>query len=243
MAQSTRPGWFGSGGSALRVLLLRHGQTPMSAAGVFSGRSDPDLTDLGRSQAERAASWLASRQEAGEGIDEIITSPLARARQTAEAAAGALGMDVTTAEDLIETDFGVWEGLTFDEVHRRWPEEHAAWVDDPSVPSVGGESMDAVASRCARLIDSLAGGRDVDREVDRDVDRDTDGNPPPAAGRTVLLVSHVSPIKAVLRSALQVPATVYSTLHLDLASLSVAEFYPGRSVVREFNDTHYLRGL
>ncbi|AWT26503.1 MULTISPECIES: histidine phosphatase family protein [Corynebacterium] len=225
---SARPGWFGSGARPLRVLLLRHGQTPMSVAGVFSGRSDPELTALGHAQAERAASWLRVRQDAGEGIDAVYTSPLVRARQTADAVAEELGIEPVTTPDLIETDFGVWEGLEFDEVHRRWPTEHADWAADPSVSAVGGESMDAVAARCGRLIGSLerSGG---------------DGGT--WQGRTVLLVSHVSPIKAILRTALEAPATVYSTLHLDLAGLSVAEFYPDRSVVREVNDTHYLQGL
>ncbi|WP_297008450.1 histidine phosphatase family protein [uncultured Corynebacterium sp.] len=219
---SIRPDWFGSGRAPLRLLLLRHGQTAMSAAGVFSGRSDPALTDLGAAQVSRAASWLRTRQDEGEGIDAIFSSPLLRARQTAESAAEALGLDVTPTGDLIETDFGAWEGLGFEEVHRRWPTEHARWANEPSVPTVGGESMDDVALRCDRLVsDLMAGG----------------------SGRTVLLVSHVSPIKAILRSALLAPATVYSTLHLDLAGLSVAEFYTDRSVVREFNDTHYLRGL
>lgn len=220
--EGTRPGWFGSGRAPLRLLLLRHGQTPMSAAGVFSGRSDPGLTDLGLAQVTRAASWLRTRQDTGEGIEAVYTSPLLRARQTADAAADALDLDVVSDDGLIETDFGVWEGLGFDEVHRRWPTEHADWVADPSVPSVGGESMNAVAERCAGFVSDLAGQ---------------------GYARTVLLVSHVSPIKAILRQAMQVPATVYSTVHLDLAGLSVAEFYPERSVVREVNDTHYLRGL
>ncbi len=211
------PGWMGDRGDPVRVLLLRHGQTAMSAAGVFSGRSDPELTDLGQEQARRAASYLASRQETGEGIGRVICSPLTRTRQTAEAAAGALGLEVETDRNLIETDFGRWEGLTFDEVHRRWPEEHAAWVADTCVPTVGGESMSEVERRCSALVGGLRG-----------------------AG-TVLLVSHVSPIKAILREALQVPSTMYSTLHLDLAGLSVVEFYPDHSVVREVNDTHYLR--
>ncbi|CAM5444634.1 Fructose-2,6-bisphosphatase OS=Corynebacterium variabile OX=1727 GN=CVA01_10640 PE=4 SV=1 [Corynebacterium variabile] len=159
---SSRPDWFGSGQAPLRLLLLRHGQTPMSVAGVFSGRSDPALTDLGNAQVARAASWLRTRQDQGEGIDAIYSSPLLRARQTAESAAEALDLDVTGADDLIETDFGVWEGLGFDEVHRRWPAEHADWVADPSVPTVGGESMDAVAARCDRLVDELlAGGEDA----------------------------------------------------------------------------------
>lgn len=216
-----RPGWIGDRGAPVRVLLLRHGQTAMSAAGVFSGRSDPDLTDLGRRQADRAARFLAQRQDAGENIGRIITSPLARTRQTADAAARALGLGVDVDDNLIETDFGDWEGLTFDEVHRRWPQEHAAWATDTSAATAGGESMGAVEQRCSSLLGGLgAAGH--------------------AGGQSVLLVSHVSPIKAILRDALQVPPTLYSTLHLDLAGLSVAEFYPGHSMVREVNVTHYL---
>lgn len=211
---------MGERGAPVRVLLLRHGQTEMSAAGVFSGRSDPDLTDLGVEQARRAASCLAARQDAGEGIDRIISSPLARTRQTAAAVADRLGLDVEVDDNLIETDFGEWEGLTFDEVHRRWPDEHAAWVGDTTVPTVGGESMAAVERRCGDLVQGLEQGL--------------------AGPRTVLLVSHVSPIKAILRRALQVPATMYSTLHLDLAGLSNVEFYPDHSVVRGVNDTHHL---
>lgn len=215
---------MGERGAPVRVLLLRHGQTEMSAAGVFSGRSDPDLTDLGVEQARRAASCLAARQDAGEGIDRIISSPLARTRQTAAAVADRLGLDVEVDDNLIETDFGEWEGLTFDEVHRRWPDEHAAWVGDTTVPTVGGESMAAVERRCGDLVQGLAGAPEQGL----------------TGARTVLLVSHVSPIKAILRRALQVPATMYSTLHLDLAGLSNVEFYPDHSVVRGVNDTHHL---
>lgn len=224
---SGAPGWSGADGNTLRVLLLRHGQTPMSVAGVFSGRSDPRLTELGEHQASRAAENLAARQATGEGITEIVSSPLTRARQTAEAAAQALDLDVRVDDNLIETDFGEWEGHTFADVHRHWPTEHAAWVGDTSVPTVGGESMESVEGRCRALVDGLAAARDAAQE----------GQEP----RTVLLVSHVSPIKAILRRALQAPGTMYSTLHLDLAGLSVVEFYPGRSMVREVNDTHYLR--
>lgn len=221
---SGAPGWMGERGAPVRVLLLRHGQTEMSAAGVFSGRSDPDLTDLGVEQARRAASFLAARQDAGQGIDRIISSPLARTRQTAAAAADRLGLEVEVDDNLIETDFGEWEGLTFDEVHRRWPDEHAAWVGDTTVPTVGGESMAAVERRCGDLVQGLAGAPEEGL----------------TGARTVLLVSHVSPIKAILRRALQVPATMYSTLHLDLAGLSNVEFYPDHSVVRGVNDTHHL---
>ena len=221
---SAGPGWTGATGRPTRIVLARHGQTALSVDRRYSGQGDPELTDLGQAQAERTARRLAALPD----LAAVVSSPLRRCLGTAERAAEAAGVPLIVDDDLIETDFGVWEGLEFDEVHRRWPTEHADWAADPSVSAVGGESMDAVAARCGRLIGSLerSGG---------------DGGT--WQGRTVLLVSHVSPIKAILRTALEAPATVYSTLHLDLAGLSVAEFYPDRSVVREVNDTHYLQGL
>ncbi|MEL4176601.1 bifunctional RNase H/acid phosphatase [Corynebacterium bovis] len=214
------PSWMGDCDRPTRLLLLRHGQTELSAEGRFSGLSDPALTATGRDQARRAAAYLASRG----GIDAVVTSPLRRTRETAAACVASLGLDeaaVTTDRGVVELDFGEWEGRTFAEVHERWADEHTAWMTDPTVPAVGGESLS-----------------DVDDRVAAAVDRIVDSNP----GRTVLVVSHVTPIKATVRRALGASADIYRTLHLDLASLSVVEFYPdGRSVVRLVNDTHYLR--
>ena len=214
------PSWMGDCDRPTRLLLLRHGQTELSAEGRFSGLSDPALTATCRDQARRAAAYLASRG----GIDAVVTSPLRRTRETAAACVASLGLDeaaVTTDRGVVELDFGEWEGRTFAEVHERWADEHTAWMTDPTVPAVGGESLS-----------------DVDDRVAAAVDRIVDRNP----GRTVLVVSHVTPIKATVRRALGASADIYRTLHLDLASLSVVEFYPdGRSVVRLVNDTHYLR--
>ena len=74
------------------------------------------------------------------GIAAVITSPLQRAHDTAAAAAKALGLDVTVDADLIETDFGAWEGLTFSEAAERDPELHRSWLRDTSVPPPDGEA-------------------------------------------------------------------------------------------------------
>ncbi|MDH2456011.1 bifunctional RNase H/acid phosphatase [Corynebacterium bovis] len=219
-SRDAAPSWMGDCDRPTRLLLLRHGQTELSAEGRFSGLSDPALTATGRDQARRAAAYLASRG----GIDAVVTSPLRRTRETAAACVASLGLDeaaVTTDRGVVELDFGEWEGRTFAEVHERWADEHTAWMTDPTVPAVGGESLSDVDDRVAAAVDGI---------VER--------NP----GRTVLVVSHVTPIKATVRRALGASADIYRTLHLDLASLSVVEFYPdGRSVVRLVNDTHYLR--
>jgi probable phosphoglycerate mutase len=210
------PGWTGARGTATRLLLLRHGQTELSVQRRYSGRGNPALTELGQRQAEAAARYLGERG----GIAAVFSSPLQRARDTAAAAAAALGLDVTVDDDLIETDFGAWEGLTFAEAAERDPELHRRWLRDTSVEPPGGESFDSVMARVCRA---------RERIVDR------------CQGATVLVVSHVTPIKTLLRLALDAGPGILYRLHLDLASLSIAEFYSdGASSVRLVNQTGYL---
>ena len=109
------PGWTGATGSPTRLLLLRHGQTELSVQRRYSGRGNPALTELGRRQADAAAQLPRQRG----GIAAVVCSPLQRAYDTAAAAAKALGLDVVVDDDLIETDFGDWEGLTFAEAADR----------------------------------------------------------------------------------------------------------------------------
>lgn len=209
-------GWTGARGAPTQLLLLRHGQTELSVERRYSGRGNPALTELGRRQAEAAAQFVAGRG----GIAAVIASPLQRAYDTAEAAAKALGLDVSVDADLIETDFGGWEGLTFGEAAERDPELHKRWLRDTSVAPPDGESFDTAAERVGR-----ARARIISEHP----------------GETVLLVSHVTPIKTLLRMALDAGPSILYRMHLDLASLSIAEFYPdGAASVRLVNQTAYL---
>ena len=213
---TTTPAWSHATGTPTRLLLLRHGQTELSVNRRYSGRGNPPLTDIGRTQADRAAKRLAARG----GIDAVVSSPLGRARETASAAAAALGLSVTVLDGLTETDFGEWEGLTFREAAERDPEVHRRWLGDTSVRPPGGESFDAVRARVDAVRQQLT----------------TD-----FAGSNVLVVSHVTPIKTLLQLALNAGPSLLFRLHLDLASLSIAEFYPdGGASVRLVNDTSYL---
>jgi ribonuclease H / adenosylcobalamin/alpha-ribazole phosphatase len=210
------PGWTGARGTPTRLLLLRHGQTALSVHRRYSGRGNPELTDLGRQQAQAAARYLAERG----GIAAVVSSPLQRAYDTAAAAAKALGLDVTVDDDLIETDFGAWEGLTFAEAAEHDPELHARWLSDTATEPPGGESFDAVLERVLRARERIIATYQ---------------------GATVLVVSHVTPIKMLLRLALDAGPGILYKLHLDLASLSIAEFYSdGASSVRLVNQTGYL---
>lgn len=223
-AADRAPGWTGATTNPTRLVLLRHGQSPMSIRREYSGsRSNPELTELGRAQATAAARHLADRVDAGEfSFAGIVASPQLRAYQTAQAAAAELGLEIHVDEDLRETDFGEWEGLTFSQVHHSSPEHHSAWLADPSVAPPEGEDFRTVDARVA-----AARQRIIDRFGAQDV----------------LVVSHVTPIKAMLRQGLRSGFELFSRLHLDLASLSIVEFYAdGPTAVRLVNETSYLRG-
>ncbi|MEV0967916.1 bifunctional RNase H/acid phosphatase [Microtetraspora glauca] len=202
---------------ATSFLLLRHGETPLSVEKRFSGLGDPSLTPKGRVQAEAAALRLSREPYA---IDVIVSSPLTRARQTAEAVAARTGVPVRIEQDLREADFGAWEGHTFAEIQRSWPAELAAWIGDPSVAPPGGESFAAAGQRVERARDRIIAEHE---------------------GRTVLVVSHVTPIKLLVRFALMAPPEALYRMHLDVACLSVIDYYAdGPAVVRALNDTAHL---
>ncbi|MGW4483420.1 bifunctional RNase H/acid phosphatase [Amycolatopsis sp. NPDC004368] len=218
-----KAGWTGARGTPTRLLLLRHGQTEMSVDRRYSGRGDVPLTERGQGQAaaaaKRLAAWPGLIGEDGE-VAPIVSSPLTRTKQTAQAVADALGTRFVTHPGLIETDFGQWEGLTFAEAAERDPELHRCWLRDSTCSPPGGESFDAVHER-------VEGAR---RELIEQHE-----------GRTIIVVSHVTPIKTLLRIGLDAGPSLLFRLHLDLASLSIVEFYPdGNSSVHLANDISHL---
>jgi ribonuclease H / adenosylcobalamin/alpha-ribazole phosphatase len=215
------PGWAPADmGAPATFVLLRHGETPLTPQKRFSGSggTDPSLSDVGREQAERAGAALARRGT----IQAVVASPLTRTRETAGIVAAHLGLDVSIDDGLIETDFGAWEGLTFAEVRERYPDDLNTWLADPEArPSGGGESFAATATRIAAARDKLVAAY---------------------AGRTVLLVSHVTPIKTFVRLALGAPPESLFRMELSAASLSAVAYYAdGNASVRLFNDTSHLR--
>ncbi|MFE2461224.1 bifunctional RNase H/acid phosphatase [Streptomyces sp. NPDC059402] len=215
------PGWGPPDmGAPATFVLLRHGETPLTPQKRFSGSggSDPSLSAVGREQAEKVAASLARRGT----IEAVVASPLARTRETAGIVAARLGLEVAIEEGLRETDFGAWEGLTFGEVRERYPDDLDAWLASPDAePTGGGESFAATGTRIAATRDKLVAAY---------------------AGRTVLLVSHVTPIKTFLQLALGAPPESLFRMELSAASLSAVAYYAdGGASVRLFNETSHLR--
>ncbi|MEU3192233.1 histidine phosphatase family protein, partial [Streptomyces sp. NPDC006992] len=218
-APAARPGWGPDLGAPTTFVLLRHGETPLTPEKRFSGSggSDPELSAVGRQQAAAAAEALAARGT----VQAVVASPLRRCQETAAAVADRLGLGVRTDEGLRETDFGAWEGLTFAEVRERHPEDLDAWLASAGArPTGGGESFEEVARRVAVARDRLLARY---------------------AGRTVLLVTHVTPVKTLARLALGAPAEALFRMELSAASLSAVAYYAdGNASLRLLNDTGHL---
>jgi probable phosphoglycerate mutase len=200
-------------------VLLRHGETSLTLEKRFSGSGvDPVLTDRGRWQADRAADAIAGRWE----IDHVLASPLRRAAQTAQIVARAFGQPVETDDGFRECEFGDWDGSTFAEVKERWPAELAAWLGSTAVAPPGGESLDAVAARVASARERVVKEH---------------------PGATLLVVSHVTPIKLLVRLALGAPMTALYRMELEPASVTLVDWYDDdMASLRAFNDASHLRG-
>jgi probable phosphoglycerate mutase len=196
--------------------LLRHGRTEHTPERRYSGRNELPLSRTGRAEAEAAAARASEL-----GIDVVVASPLRRARETAEIVAGALDLPLELDEDLMELDFGDLEGLTLDEALAKHPLATRRFMSDVTVAAPGGESVAQVSARVARSRQQILLRH---------------------AGKTVLVVSHVTPIKLLLAAALQADDAIVHRVFLEAASLcTVTWSSDGRSSVRLVNDTAHLR--
>ncbi|RKS73972.1 putative phosphoglycerate mutase [Motilibacter peucedani] len=222
-AGSRLVGWDDPGAPTTTVL-VRHGETAHTVAKVFCGRDglDPGLTERGRAQAAAVGRALAAGFTDDAPV-AVVCSPLRRARETADEVAAALGLEVRVDDAFVEASFGQWDGLGFAAVRERWPAELQAWLDDSAVAPPGGESLDQVHRRVRLGRDKLLARY---------------------PGRTVVVVSHVTPIGQLTRLALDAPpATVYR-VELSPGSLHVLRWWPdGGSSVRALNATTHLAGI
>jgi alpha-ribazole phosphatase len=187
------------------LILVRHGRTPANAEGLLQGRLDQDLDEHGRAQAVAVAAYLQRECD----VAAVVSSPLRRAVQTAEA----LDRPIEIDERWIELAYGEYEGTP----HLEVPSEvWQRWRADPSFQPAGGESLSALDERvraaCADLSER-------------------------AARQDVVVVSHVSPMKAAVAWALGVGVEISFNCHLDQAAVCRIAFRAGRPVLQTFNET------
>lgn len=214
--QQTR-GWSGPDALVTTLILVRHGVTPLTAEKKFSGGlggSNPGLSEEGREQIRATGEWLAPMAER---IDAVVASPVRRTRESAEILAERWGKTLSLEPGFAEMEFGSWDAMSFTDVARDHQADLDAWLGSLEVRAGGGESFREVEARV------LAG---LDRLLDAH------------RGRTVAVVSHVTPIKTLVTRVLGVPLDSVFRMELTPASVTVMSFYgedEPRGSLRLFN--------
>ena len=199
-------GWGPPTGSPTTMILVRHGVTAHTSEKRFSGglaSSNPGLIDEGRDQVRATAEWL---QPIADDVDVVISSPVRRTQESAEILAEVLGHPVEVEAGFAEMEFGAWDGLTFAEVAERHQDELDLWLGSLDHAPGGGESFRAVEKR-------VLAARDRVVEEHR--------------GKTIVVVSHVTPIKTLVAHALDAPLQSVYRMELAPASVTVVTYFEG----------------
>jgi probable phosphoglycerate mutase len=220
-AETPTRGWTAPTGQPTTVVLVRHGVTAHTVEKRFSGglaSANPGLSEEGRDQARAVGSWLAPLRSS---VDAVVSSPVRRTLETAEIVAEHLGQPVEVEPGFAEMEFGVWDGKTFTEVAEQHGADLDAWLGSLDVAAGGGESFRVVE---ARVLEGLQ------RLLDRH------------GGKTVVVVSHVTPIKTLVAHAVDAPLSAVFNMELSPASVTVLSFFRGgadgseqRASLRMFN--------
>jgi broad specificity phosphatase PhoE len=186
---------------ATRVIYVRHGETDYPLDRIYcDGKEDPSLNPKGQEQARQAAEFLSKLDVAA-----IYASPCCRTQMTAEAIAKFhADCRISSDEALMERNFGVWEGLYFDEIESRYPELYLEWKSNQAAfKPEAGESVFDLADRARPAVDKMIAAN---------------------AGKTIVIVSHVGPIRALIAQALEMPLARYRQLSIDPASVSWVDY-------------------
>jgi len=211
-------GRLGTLAEGTTIFLIRHGETALTPERRFSGwgSNDPSLSNHGQWQAHAVAEALSWHQ-----LDALICSPSARTLETAAEISRRSDLKVVVNEDFRECSFGTWDGMTFAEVEERDPKALNAWLGSPAIAPPEGESMNAVGERVMRAFNQVLTEHQ---------------------GKKIAIVTHVSPIKQIIRNLLDAPAHALHRMDLHPCSISVVASWPdGLSIVRGFNETAHLR--
>lgn len=202
-----------------RFILVRHGQTEWNRVERFRGRADVPLNDTGLAQAEATGERVAAEWQPV----AVYASPLSRTMRTAEAIAKHFHLPVQAHPDLVDIDFGEWQGLTPDEALQRWPEMVDHWYNAPQrvvIPS--GETLQALRQRAMAVLDELASKH---------------------PGQTVVLVGHSVINRILLLGVLRLDNERFWRLQQEPCAINVFETYQDDYLLVSLNDTCHLRGL
>ena len=210
------------------VILVCHGRTTLTETHKISGRGgeNPQLSTAGREDANKAALELTQVGVAGSHSKVlkptvIVSSPIARALETANIIGDKLGIPVETHDDIAEIAFGDWDGHTNQEVAAKWPELYSAWRGDVRIsPSGGGESLEEFDLRVNKGITDILTKHE---------------------GQTVIVVAHVMPIRGFIRKAIDASWPAYWRTSIAPCSISVIRFWGDEAAeISVINQTNHL---
>jgi broad specificity phosphatase PhoE len=200
------------------LYLVRHGATANNRARpprLQGRRTDLDLSEEGQEEARRTGQLLSTRR-----VDAVYSSPLLRARRTAEAIARPHGLSIQQIEPLIEVDVGQWEGRAWDEIERTWPEAYRAFADDAAVnPYLGGENLGSVQARVVPVIEQLA----ADNQ-----------------GRSIIVVAHNVVNRCYLAHVLGIPLAQYRAIPQDNCGVNLLRYRDGHMKAVTINAVFHL---
>ncbi len=201
-----------------RIFLIRHGQTQWNREERFRGRADLALTELGLKQAQAAAGRLV-----GAGVSQVYSSPLRRALETAHIIGQRLGVPVQPLEELVDIDFGSWQGLSPQEAKERDSELYHLWSVSPhQVKFPGGESLEDVRQRVSQALEKVLAEHPQE---------------------TVILVSHMVACRVMICAVLGIDNSHFWQIGQDVCAVNIFETRRNGLVLRLLNDTCHLRGL
>jgi len=199
-----------------RVVLVRHGQTDWNQVERFRGRADVPLNDLGLAQATATAERVAREWTPA----AVYSSPLCRARRTAEAIASHFDLQVQTHPGLEDIDYGQWQGRTPEEARSSWPREADAWYSSPqSVRIPSGETLEEVRAR------AMAAVREIVQSHE---------------GESVVVVAHTVVNRAILLGILGLASDRFWRLAQEPCAINVFEVQAGEFTLVSMNDTCHL---
>jgi len=201
-----------------KVYLIRHGQTEWNKKLTFRGRVDIPLNERGRQEAKAIAEALKDKK-----IGAIYTSPLRRSIETAEPTAKFFDLEIVPVDGLIDISFGDWEGLTFNEVKKRYRDQFAKWEERPDLVRVpNGETLDEVRER------SFCAFKDI-----------VNGNP----GKSIIVIPHRVINKVLLCAILGLSNSHFWEIKQDTACINLIEYSDDRFILSMMNDICHLKGI
>ncbi len=200
----------------MQIYVIRHGETEWNKEEIFRGRRDIPLNEAGKNQAERAGIFFKDKP-----IRRIVSSPLARALQTAESISKSTGVAVEAMEEFTDINFGTWEGLPLREVEERYPSDLRLWRESPEKLWIeGGESLAAVRERISEGFGKIASAEED----------------------TIVVVTHRVVCKLIALCFLRIEDEHFWDIKFDPGSITLLEGKKGRFTLVFSNDRCHLRG-